>query len=123
MILTSVEFTIPGHLPSRANLRQHWRARHAMARNQRLSARTLAHQFVGFDLLAAAKATGCTVRMTRVAPRELDDDNLAGACKSIRDGIADALGINDRDKRVRWVCEQAKGKPARVEVRIDARAA
>jgi len=32
----------------------------------------------------------------------LDDDNNVGACKALRDAIADSLGINDKDSRVRW---------------------
>lgn len=35
--------------------------------------------------------------ITRVSSGTLDDDNLGGALKAIRDGVADALEINDRD--------------------------
>lgn len=64
------------------------------------------------------------VTITRVAPRALDDDNLAYAAKAIRDGIADALGVRDNDPRVSWRYEQRKPergcKPA-VEIRVEAR--
>lgn len=51
------------------------------------------------------------VLLTRVAPRELDSDNLQGALKHVRDGVADALGVDDRDERVTWApCDQRKGK-------------
>jgi hypothetical protein len=33
--------------------------------------------------------------ITRIASRSLDDDNLIGACKAIRDGIAEALLFDD----------------------------
>lgn len=57
------------------------------------------------------------VCMTRVASRPLDDDNLAGACKSARDGVADFLGVNDRDARVVWRVAQERGAAAlRIEV-------
>lgn len=59
------------------------------------------------------------VTMTRVAPRELDDDNNISALKPVRDQIAKCLGLaSDRDKRVTWVCAQRKGKPA-LEITID----
>lgn len=60
------------------------------------------------------------VRMTRLSRGELDDDNLRGALKAIRDGIADALGINDRDPRVEWRYAQAKAsKEMPYAVRIE----
>jgi hypothetical protein len=35
------------------------------------------------------------VRITRVSPRRLDDDNLSGGCKELRDAIAALLGRKD----------------------------
>lgn len=37
------------------------------------------------------------VSLTRVSAGVMDDDGLAASMKGIRDGIADALGINDGD--------------------------
>lgn len=34
--------------------------------------------------------------------RELDSDNLQGACKPLRDAIAESLGLDDGDGRIRW---------------------
>ena len=51
------------------------------------------------------------VTLTRIAPRFLDEDNLIGGLKGCRDGVADALGIDDADPRVTWRYAQAKGKP------------
>lgn len=74
------------------------------------------------------KATGlrrvelpATVRFVRVAPAYLDDDNLRGSFKAIRDGLADALGLkSDRVPEVRWRYGQAKAGRGiyRVEVQI-----
>jgi len=61
------------------------------------------------------------VTLTRVAPSSgLDDDGLLASLKSVRDGIADALGVDDRDPRVTWAYDQRRGKPKEwaVEVRI-----
>lgn len=60
------------------------------------------------------------VTLTRIAPRSLDSDNLASAAKACRDGISDALGIDDGAKGLTWLYAQRKGKPHEValEVRI-----
>lgn len=60
------------------------------------------------------------ITITRLGPRELDDDNLAGSAKHLRDGIADWLGVNDRDKRLKWVYVQEKtsGRPSVYGVRV-----
>jgi hypothetical protein len=49
--------------------------------------------------------------LASVWERALDDDNLAAGFKSVRDGIADALGIDDRDPRVTWAYAQQRGEP------------
>jgi hypothetical protein len=59
------------------------------------------------------------VTLTRLSPGELDDDNLRPALKSVRDGVADALDVDDRDKRVRWEYYQRKQKAWGVEIRIE----
>ena len=51
-----------------------------------------------------------TVTLTRIATRNLDDDNLQSGCKAARDGVADWLGLDDADKRITWLYAQAKGK-------------
>lgn len=57
------------------------------------------------------------VRIVRVAGRRLDDDNAVSAAKSVRDGIADALGVHDRDPRVVWLVDQERGQACvRVEL-------
>lgn len=50
-----------------------------------------------------------TITLTRIAPRGLDDDNLASGFKAARDGVADWLGIDDGDKRLTWRYAQRKG--------------
>lgn len=95
--------TIPVRAVSLANVREHWRRRSDRAR---------AHRSTAILSLRAAKVEAsmpCTVLLTRVAPRALDDDNLRGALKSVRDGVADWLGVDDRDPRVTWEYGQRKG--------------
>jgi hypothetical protein len=53
----------------------------------------------------------CTVLLTRVAPSAgLDDDNLSGALKGVRDEVAKWLGVDDRHRtQVRYRYAQARG--------------
>lgn len=112
-----VAFSIPIKTVSEANVRCHWRVRAKRAKGQRTAA------YVN-TLVAGAKhiALPAVVTITRVAPRALDCDNLASSQKHIRDGIADALGIDDRDPRVTWAYRQRKG-PMAVEVIVEGRPA
>ncbi|WP_230682079.1 hypothetical protein, partial [Streptococcus pneumoniae] len=61
------------------------------------------------------------VRITRVGPRRLDDDNLARAAKALRDGVADWLGCDDGDPRVSWHYAQAIAREYRVVVTVERR--
>lgn len=61
---------------------------------------------------------GIKVTLTRQAERPLDSDNICDAFKSIRDGVADAFGIADNDKRIAFAYDQVKGSPSGINVRI-----
>lgn len=90
------------------NAREHWRKRATRVKRERDTAR----------LLAPSHPLPCVVTMTRLSPGTLDDDNLQGACKAVRDGIADKLGIDDRDPRVEWRYAQERCKRGEYGVRI-----
>lgn len=51
------------------------------------------------------------VRFTRLSSGHLDDDNLPACFKRIRDGVADALGVDDGGPFVRFEYAQRKGPP------------
>ncbi len=80
---------IPLRTVSTLNAREHWRARARRVKAERASTWAV--------LIGHRKpATPCVVRLTRVAPsRGLDDDNLAGALKAVRDQIAHWIGVDD----------------------------
>lgn len=119
-----VEFEVPVRLVSLLNAREHHMAKARRAKKQREAARMCALSCTLFGDIAPAIAGGHPLRVTitRIAPRQLDDDNLAGSAKHVRDGIADALGIDDRDMRVQWMYGQMAGGVGRYScmVRIDA---
>lgn len=94
----------PLRLYSTLNQREHWAKRAKRAKNERAW---------GFEATrrwpALAPGARATVTITRIAPRKLDSDNLAGSAKSVRDGVADRLQVNDGDERITWLYGQEKG--------------
>lgn len=100
----TVLLRLPIRVESESNARGHWAAKH----------RRTAATRGPVALLARPQVSGLvgpwSVLMTRVAPRKLDDDNLRGALKAARDGVADALGVDDADDRVTWQYDQRRAE-------------
>jgi hypothetical protein len=116
--MTHLVVTLPIRLESVANLRECWRKRASRAKTHRLQA---------WAELRALKPSGVilgpvTVKLTRIAPRQLDDDNLRSAFKACRDGVADWLQVDDGDSRIQWVYGQEKGPPKTYSARIEVQA-
>lgn len=96
--------TIPLRTSRGQNAREHHHARAKRVKAERSA--------VAWSLLGKPKpALPCVVHMTRIAPSNgLDDDNLTGALKAVRDQIAEWLGVDDKDTaRVKYVCHQERG--------------
>lgn len=62
--------------------------------------------------------TGWFVLLTRVSPKEFDDDNLAAAFKSVRDGIAESWLMDDASPDLVWEYEWENGEVAAVEAAV-----
>ena len=107
-----VSVTLPLTTVSEANSHTHWRVRQTRAKSHRQFALMAVGGALRRDWpVGGWRGAELVVLLTRVAPRELDSDNLQGALKHVRDGVADALGVDDRDERVTWApCDQRKGK-------------
>lgn len=93
---------------SEANQRGHWAKKAARAKLHRTCA---AAALYGTCIRGAPVKPPVIITLTRIAPRQLDSDNLAGGFKAARDGIADWLHIDDGDERLTWRYEQRKGRP------------
>lgn len=94
--------TLPIRLVSEPNARYgHWAIRSKRVKEQRNVVRLALGPHV-------AGRVPCRVILTRIGPNALDGDNLAGACKAVRDAVAAALGVDDRDPRVAWAYEQRR---------------
>jgi hypothetical protein len=109
-----ISFELPLTTPSLANARMHWARKAKLVKSQRWTAGIITRS----KLEQVRESPPFVVMLVRVAPRELDDDNLRGALKGVRDGIADAFGINDRDPMVKWDYGQEKRTKAPAGVRI-----
>lgn len=97
-----------------SNQHQHWRLRAARSKAARAWAAAVVR-----PVFARCGAPRWVVLLERVAPRQLDDgDNLSSSLKAVRDGVADALGIDDRSDAVSWLYTQSKGSPRECAVRI-----
>lgn len=115
-VVTHLVVTLPLKIESTANKREHWFRR---------AARAKAHRFEGYAAFcnySRMPFERLAVTMTRIAPRELDSDNLAISFKNVRDGVADWLKVNDNDKRIAWFYAQEKGAPKHYAARIEIQA-
>lgn len=109
-----MRFLIPLRLPSLNNLsHRHWRSLSAITNKQKAATRLV---MSGIDA-PPIPALPLLITITRVGPRRLDDDNLAGACKYVRDAIAAKVGVDDGSDLYTWRYEQRTG-PYGVEVEI-----
>ena len=116
------EVLLPIRTWSEPNLRGHWGRRARRAHKQRETARMLVRAALASlppSKPVCDRKRKSTIRLTRLAPRELDSDNLVASMKAVRDGVADALGMDDGDERLRWRYAQRKGKPGEYSVLVE----
>lgn len=115
-----IAFDLPIRLKSRANdhTSNHWGKRSKTTEKQHGYVKMILSRDRTY-LRTRLRLAGLVVRMVRVAPLSLDDDNLAHAFKAIRDGIALELGINDRDERIAFVPDEERGRARQYAVRLE----
>lgn len=105
------------------NARVHWRAKAPVTAKARKDAALATYAALGCglrtvrDALAGEGKIPLEVRFYPPDRRHRDDDSMVSSFKAARDGIADALGVNDRRFRPHYVFEDAE-KPGRIEVRL-----
>ncbi len=110
----SVRIEVPIKTVSEANRREHWAERAERVRQQR----SLARMMLATNT-ARAPVGALRIRLTRIAPGMLDSDNVHGALKAVRDGVADYLGVDDGDESLTWEVAQERGAPKTYAVRIE----
>jgi crossover junction endodeoxyribonuclease RusA len=104
------------------NSRLHWAPKAKLKAAARLAAACLTYGAMYEWLKTKAHYEGTEklpVTITFYPPdkRLRDDDNMVGSFKAYRDGIADALGVDDRRFKPHYYFEDAE-KPGRIEVRF-----
>ncbi len=98
----SIVVVIPGlRLVSEANAREHWRVRAKRTKEQKALV-TMVLQ----SLVAAPPRPPVDIVITRTSPGTLDDDNLQGSGKHVRDAVAKWIGIDDGSESFRCRVEQ-----------------
>ena len=108
-----MRFAIPIKLPSLANLRVNWRKMATLKKKQKEATKLCMFGKI-------LPRLPLVVTITRVGLKILDDDNLASACKYIRDQIAAEVGVDDGSDEYKWEYAQRVGAYS-VEVEIKSR--
>lgn len=93
--IKQIDFMVPGlKTVSEMNRREHWGAKNRRKKDQQ--------EQVAVAMLNALRGKRvelpCIVKMTRIGPKKMDNDNLAGAMKHCQDQIARQLGADDGDE-------------------------
>ena len=108
----------PLRIISEANNTDHWAKKYKRKKQQKLLVKTKL-------ALKKTPQLPCLVKITRIAPRKLDYDNLCFSQKAILDTICDYLnpglapGRADSDKRITVEYYQEKGKKNEYAIRIE----
>jgi crossover junction endodeoxyribonuclease RusA len=107
---------VPLHIVSCANVREHWATRAKRSKAQRQAAALVVRSAIRYERWVPGARI--RVRLTRIGKRRLDSDNLAGGFKAVRDGVADAVGIDDGSARYEWEYAQETGKEYAVRIEV-----
>jgi hypothetical protein len=116
--MTTTTIDIPGmRLGAALNARVHWSKRAARAKKERAVVATVLRCHRRPTLEPTCPPTMCT--LARIAPRALDDDNLQGAFKAVRDEVAAFFGVDDGPRGpIAWRYEQRREAPKQYAVEI-----
>lgn len=107
MTISEIDVEIPIAITSAFNSRNvSWAQRHGRARRERNAV------VEALEGITRVNWDHYYVTLIRCGPRALDDDNLRGALKSIRDQISQWIGLDDNDARITWQYAQRRAKPA-----------
>jgi hypothetical protein len=116
--LTCLAVEAPVVVQSEANLKQHHMAQYRRFVRQK---QELAAYLALLGVPRPVLPLPCRVTFTRLGGAALDDDNLRGAFKGVRDYVAkELLGLDDADPRIEWKYDQRPGGPAGIRVRMEA---
>ncbi|GHC72757.1 hypothetical protein GCM10007320_08850 [Pseudorhodoferax aquiterrae] len=109
-----IRVSIPLRTGAGLNGREHWRTRAKRVKGERTTTAWAMRPH-------AAPAGAVTVLLRRVSPgtRPMDDDNLPGSLKAVRDQVAAWLGRDDADPSIVWKYAQRRGAPKEWAVELE----
>ena len=108
---------VPIRIQSESNLREHWTKKHKRQKKQKLVLRQ-------YLMTLEKPSLPVEITLVRIAPRQIDVDNMWSGVKIAIDTIADWLipghmpGIADGDRRLTFRVEQKKGDPKEYALKI-----
>lgn len=108
---------LPLTVRNESNLRSRWATRERAAEQRQVVGMALGNAMREFGL--RRENVRLAVRLLRLYSgrgQAMDDDGLARAFKAVRDGVADALAIDDRNPRVVWVPDQQRSDVTAVRI-------
>ena len=115
-----IAFELPIRIISELNNTDHWRTKH---KRKKLIKSEIINAMCSLKLPTIEDST--KILLTRIAPRALDEDNLIGAMKTVRDSVASMLlpglaaGRADGAKHIAWHYDQKKDKPKQYGLRVE----
>jgi len=111
-------YIIPVRIESEGNKMEHWTKKHKRKKAQKTA--------IKYMIFNTKISPPCTVTLTRIAPRSLDDhDNLRTALKLAVDTVADQLipglkaGRADGSKEISWIFKQERGAVREYALKIE----
>lgn len=112
------ETVLPIKVISEANQCEHWRLKHARKKKQQAAIQ------VFWNTSSIFVSLPCHIKLTRIAPRSLDSDNLVSSFKFIRDKLADMIkpGLKPGQadsKDFIFEYDQKKGLPKEYLIKIE----
>jgi hypothetical protein len=107
-------FTIPVRVVSEANQSEHWRTKCKRKKQQQGA---VWEEWL--DVRHVPICLPCTVRLTRIGPKRMDSDNLAGSFKHVQDQVARELGIDDGSRHIKWEYAQVAVGKRHYAVRVE----
>lgn len=110
-------FSIPIRTARGGNNREHHMARHRRVAAERFATAALIRSQMA-QQRARMPQLPVAVTLTREGPGELDDDNLRGSLKAIRDEVAAWFKTDDRDPRITWAYAQRSRKTWGVAITV-----
>lgn len=112
----SASLILPLRTKSLANEHAHWRVRAKRAGAERYTTNVCWYDGGNRRLEPDECAL---VTLTRIAPRDLDSDNLPPSMKSVRDELAACLGLDDRNPRIVWHYQQRRAEKGQERYAVD----